>query len=67
MRHDELAAGFHRDFQDHIVLWIPEYRSPEEVDLPVVTDGAEVVQHGIDVFVAQCRDGSGAFRRRFVL
>ena len=66
MGNDEVTTGFHCNLQDHVVLRIPKHWPPEEEDLPVVTDGAQVVQNGIDVVVGQFWNSLGAFQRRFI-
>lgn len=43
-RDNHVAAGFDRDLQHHIVLWIRQKGPPEIEDLPPMPDGAQIIQ-----------------------
>jgi len=52
-RDNDVAAGFNRDLQDHVVPRIGQKGPPEIEDLPPMPDRAQIIEDVVDICVRE--------------
>jgi hypothetical protein len=58
------GSGIDRSFQNQFIFWIPQLRTPEEMDFLCSGHAAHHVQDGVHIALAQ---GNHAFARQHIL